>query len=50
MIRAIQTANIILKHLDADLKVEMDDILKEGSPIPPEPSVGHWTPEFHVSI
>lgn len=47
MIRAIQTADIIRKHLDAELNVEMDDILKEGAPIPPEPPVGHWRPEFH---
>ncbi len=48
MIRAIQTADIIRKHLDTELNVVMDDILKEGAPIPPEPPVGHWQPEFHV--
>jgi hypothetical protein len=33
MIRAIQTADIIRQHLDAELNVEMDDILKEGAPV-----------------
>ena len=33
MIRAIQTADIIRKHLDGELSVEMDDILKEGAPV-----------------
>ena len=33
MIRAIQTADIIRQHLENQLPVEMDDILKEGAPV-----------------
>jgi serine/threonine-protein phosphatase PGAM5 len=36
MIRAIQTANIVRKYIDQDIPVIVDDMLKEGAPIPPE--------------
>lgn len=36
MIRAIQTANIIRKYISQEIPVVMDDMLKEGAPIPPE--------------
>ena len=48
MIRAIETAEIIRRHLPADLPVHQDPMLCEGAPIPPEPSVGHWRPEQFV--
>lgn len=48
MTRAQETADIIHKHLP-DLPRESSDLLREGAPIPPEPPVGHWRPERHVS-
>ena len=52
MIRAIQTANIIKEQLNLEKieSVHMDDLLKEGAPIVPEPPVGHWKPEYYVDI
>lgn len=50
MIRAIQSADIIKKSLEPDLPVVMDEMLKEGAPIPPEPPVGHWRPLFYVTL
>lgn len=47
VVRAIETANIIRTHLPQDLPVSVDPLLAEGAPIPPEPPVGHWRPEFH---
>jgi bisphosphoglycerate-dependent phosphoglycerate mutase len=49
MTRAIETAEIIAKHLPPDLPGETCALLHEGAPIPPEPPVGHWRPEQHVS-
>lgn len=46
MSRAIETANIIFKHLP-DVPRESCDLLREGAPIPPEPPVGHWRPQVH---
>ena len=50
VVRAIETANIIRTHLPADLPTSVDPLLAEGAPIPPEPPVGHWRPEFHVNL
>ncbi|KAF4524269.1 hypothetical protein B566_EDAN012032 [Ephemera danica] len=47
MTRAIETAEIIAKHLPPDLPGETCALLHEGAPIPPEPPVGHWRPEQH---
>lgn len=30
-------------------EVESSDLITEGAPIPPEPPIGHWRPEQHVS-
>ncbi len=48
MIRAIQSANNIVRHLPQDLPRFEDPLLCEGAPIPPEPPVGHWKPELFV--
>ena len=48
MIRAIQSANNIVRHLPEDLPRFEDPLLCEGAPIPPEPPVGHWKPELFV--
>ncbi|XP_054711033.1 serine/threonine-protein phosphatase PGAM5, mitochondrial-like [Uloborus diversus] len=45
MTRAVETSNIILKYFP-DLSVETDDLLREGRPIPPEPRVGSYQPEY----
>uniref|UniRef100_A0A182Q424 Serine/threonine-protein phosphatase PGAM5, mitochondrial n=1 Tax=Anopheles farauti TaxID=69004 RepID=A0A182Q424_9DIPT len=44
MTRAQETAEIIGKSL-SHLKLVDCPLLEEGSPIPPEPPVGHWRPE-----
>lgn len=48
MTRAIETSDIILKHLPG-LSTETDDMLKEGAPIPPEPPTGSFRPELEAS-
>ncbi|GBP00700.1 hypothetical protein EVAR_76946_1 [Eumeta japonica] len=45
MTRARETAEIIAKHLPANLEVKDCQLLEEGAPIPPEPPVGYWKPE-----
>ena len=50
MVRAVETADIIRTKLPADIPVHVDPLLCEGAPIPPEPPVGHWKPEFFVNI
>jgi len=47
MIRATQTANCIMTHLDKIPDVESTDLLREGSPYPPEPPISSWRPERH---
>ncbi len=50
MKRALETAELIMKELPTnELEVRSSDLLREGAPIPPEPPVGHWRPEKHVS-
>ncbi|KAK7871299.1 hypothetical protein R5R35_007574 [Gryllus longicercus] len=47
MTRATQTAQYIEQALEKELPVNDCCMLQEGAPIPPEPPVGHWKPEFH---
>lgn len=49
MTRAMETSDIILKYFP-DLPTDSDDMLREGSPIPPEPPSGSWRPEYKASI
>lgn len=49
MARAMETSRIIEKKL-IHVPVEDDPLLIEGAPIPPEPPIGHWRSEKHVSI
>ncbi|KAF5923855.1 hypothetical protein HPG69_007486, partial [Diceros bicornis minor] len=44
MTRAIETTDIISKHLPGVRKVSTD-LLREGAPIEPDPPVSHWKPE-----
>ncbi|XP_041349719.1 serine/threonine-protein phosphatase PGAM5, mitochondrial-like isoform X2 [Gigantopelta aegis] len=46
MTRAMETAEIIHQYFPL-LDIERNDLLREGAPIPPEPPVGHWKPEFY---
>jgi len=47
MKRAIETANIISEDLTKVPVLPADAILREGSPIAPEPKVASWRPEYH---
>lgn len=49
MTRAMETATIITKALNQNVKVESCPLLEEGAPVPPEPPVGHWRPEASVT-
>ncbi|XP_010599115.2 serine/threonine-protein phosphatase PGAM5, mitochondrial isoform X2 [Loxodonta africana] len=44
MTRAIETTDIISKHLPGVCRVSTD-LLREGAPIEPDPPVSHWKPE-----
>ncbi|XP_023370727.1 serine/threonine-protein phosphatase PGAM5, mitochondrial isoform X3 [Otolemur garnettii] len=44
MTRAVETTDIIGKHLPGVCKVSTD-LLREGAPIEPDPPVSHWKPE-----
>ncbi|KAK7477428.1 hypothetical protein BaRGS_00031330 [Batillaria attramentaria] len=46
MARAMETGEIIYKHLP-EIPVEVDDLLREGSPIAPEPPSSNWKPTHH---
>jgi len=48
MTRALETSKIIEQSL-TDVPVESDCLLVEGAPIPPEPPIGQWKSEKHVS-
>ncbi|KAL6256842.1 hypothetical protein P5V15_011780 [Pogonomyrmex californicus] len=48
MTRALETSQIIEKSL-INVSVEDDSLLIEGAPIPPEPPIGQWKSEKHVS-
>lgn len=46
MVRAQETANLVLNEIDFDPKIKKNcPYLREGAPIPPQPPVGHWKPE-----
>uniref|UniRef100_A0A9L0TKS4 Serine/threonine-protein phosphatase PGAM5, mitochondrial n=1 Tax=Equus caballus TaxID=9796 RepID=A0A9L0TKS4_HORSE len=47
MTRAVETTDIISKHLPGVCKVSTD-LLREGAPIEPDPPVSHWKPEAVV--
>lgn len=49
MTRAQETAKIIAEQISDDVKQRNCSLLEEGAPIVPEPPVGHWKPEPHVS-
>ncbi|KAM5238536.1 serine/threonine-protein phosphatase PGAM5, mitochondrial isoform 4-T4 [Ctenodactylus gundi] len=44
MTRAVETTDIISKHLPGECGVSTD-LLREGAPIEPDPPVSHWKPE-----
>lgn len=50
MTRAQETMECIIKEVEFDKsKVESCHFIREGAPAIPEPPVGHWKPEAHVS-
>lgn len=49
MTRAQETGKIISTHV-ANLPIENCSLIEEGAPIAPQPPIGHWHPEPHVSI
>ncbi|GAB0098506.1 Serine/threonine-protein phosphatase Pgam5, mitochondrial [Sergentomyia squamirostris] len=46
MLRAQETGSIISESLPK-IPVESCSLLEEGAPIPPEPPIGHWKPEYY---
>lgn len=48
LIRAVETADIIAKHLP-EVPRESCDFLQEGAPAPPDPPSRHWRPDKTVS-
>lgn len=49
MTRAQETGKII-STIVANIPIENCSLIEEGAPIAPEPPIGHWSPEPHVSI
>ena len=49
MTRAKETADIIASFFP-DVPRRQTDLLREGAPVMPDPSVGHWRPERFVRI
>lgn len=49
MTRAQETGKIISAHV-ANLPIENCSLIEEGAPIAPQPPIGHWHPEPHVSV
>lgn len=49
MTRAQETGKIISTHI-ANLPIENCPLIEEGAPIAPQPAIGHWHPEPHVSV
>ncbi|XP_035230114.1 serine/threonine-protein phosphatase PGAM5, mitochondrial-like [Stegodyphus dumicola] len=45
MTRALETGEIIHRYVP-DVPIEDDDLLREGSPIPPEPPIGTYREEY----
>lgn len=48
MTRAQETGKIISTHI-ANIPIENCSLIEEGAPIAPQPPIGHWHPEPHVS-
>lgn len=49
MTRAQETGKIISTHI-ANVPIENCSLIEEGAPIAPQPPIGHWHPEPHVSL
>lgn len=49
MTRAQETGKIISTHI-TNVPIENCSLIEEGAPIAPQPPIGHWHPEPHVSI
>lgn len=49
MTRAQETGKIISTHI-ANIPIENCSLIEEGAPIAPQPPIGHWSPEPHVSF
>lgn len=49
MTRAQETGKIISTHI-ANIPIENCSLIEEGAPIAPQPPIGHWHPEPHVSL
>lgn len=49
MTRAQETGKIISTHI-TNIPIENCSLIEEGAPIAPQPPIGHWHPEPHVSI
>lgn len=48
MTRAQETGKIISTELAMNLPIENCSLIEEGAPIPPQPAIGHWSPEPSV--
>ncbi|KAG8182710.1 hypothetical protein JTE90_026164 [Oedothorax gibbosus] len=48
--RAIETTDIIRKHLSPTIRLEKSDLLCEGCPCPVEPKCGSFTPEYKYYV
>lgn len=48
MTRAQETGKIISTCI-TNIPIENCSLIEEGAPIPPQPPIGHWHPEPHVS-
>lgn len=49
MTRAQETGKIISTHI-VNIPIENCSLIEEGAPIAPQPPIGHWHPEPHVSF
>lgn len=49
MTRAQETGKIISTHIE-NIPIENCSLIEEGAPIAPQPPIGHWHPEPHVSF
>lgn len=49
MTRAQETGKIISTNL-TNIPIENCSLIEEGAPIAPQPPIGHWHPEPHVSF
>jgi len=44
MSRAMETADLVAQQLEPGYRRDIDPMLREGAPIPPEPPISHWKP------